>query len=233
MQLIYHYHPVTKEAIGTSVAEYDPEELRRGRKIFIVPGNSTLIPAPSAPAGSVAVFNEGTSSWDTVIDHRGKTAYCKTDGSSMKVETVGELSVDYTFQPRPSLQHYWSEENNEWVLNLSEGKVAALAALQSQTKAYIDTKMPDWRLARWKTYYAYSKRGAANLDAVELKEYNAFPDAGETHADCARYVPLALSWVVNCILSHNSVEQEILAAQTAEAFLTIVKDTSIYPVWPL
>lgn len=233
MQLIYHYHPATKEVLGTSVAEYDPEELKCGRKIFIVPGNSTLIPAPSAPAGSVSVFNETASSWDTVIDHRGKTAYSKTNGSSIVVDTVGELPAEYTFKPRPSLQHYWSEENSAWELNLREGKAAALAALQAQTRAYIDTKMPDWRLARWKTYHAYSKRGAANLDPVELKEYNAFPDAGETHADCAQYVPLAISWVVDCILAHNSVEQSIQAAQTTEALSAIVKDTSIYPAWPL
>lgn len=233
MQLIYHYHAETKEALGHSVAEYDPEELRLGREVFIVPGNSTLVPAPTAPTGHVAVFNEKTSMWDIVLDQRGETAYSKTDGAPLKIEALGELPEGYTFQPRPSLQHYWVESQGKWVLNISEGKAAVLAALRVQTKAYIDTQMPDWRLSRWKTYYAYSKRGAANLDAVELKEYNAFPDAGETHAECAQYVPIALAWVVDCILAHNDVEQAIQAAQTEEALNAIVKNASIYPEWPL
>lgn len=100
------------------------------------------------------------------------------------------------------------------------------------TKARIDRYLPDWRMARWKTYAALHEKldGGSELNARERQEYDAFLDAGETHEVCYNYVCKALGWAADMVAAHKVAESRLVSAQSVEDIIDIVPD---YPAWPL
>lgn len=171
-------------------------------------------------------------------------------------EQAAEIEKDYhnwyinphTLEPyrKPTVSdpRFVRLENDVWVEIPEEEKQAIrqqdflakkqnmLSNLQSQTYNYIASRMPDWRLNRWKSYYALSQKVANNipLTALEQAEYDSFLDPGETHADCAAYVPIGLQWVLDCIEYHKQLYLAIYNAQTQEELDAIPIE---YPIYPL
>lgn len=66
---IYHYDSITKEYLGTSIADNDP--LVEGS--WLIPANATTVPAQEQPTGFAMVWDTGT--WRRVEDHRGMPGY--------------------------------------------------------------------------------------------------------------------------------------------------------------
>ena len=84
--ILHHYHPFTKEYVGSSAARENP--LEKGK--FLYPKNSTLVDIVDIPKGSVAVF-DGTS-WDIVKDNRG-VIYYDIDGNKFIHNDLSEIPV--------------------------------------------------------------------------------------------------------------------------------------------
>lgn len=118
---------------------------------------------------------------------------------------------------------------------LEADRAARIEQFKAQVQAYIATKMPDWRLNRWKSYHQYAKRvesgSISALDAYELAEYNSFLDPGETHEQCAQYVPVALNWVVDCVVAHGAAAQAVFAATTDEELQAVQQTLPEWPLW--
>lgn len=116
--------------------------------------------------------------------------------------------------------------------SLPANKAQRLSMLSAQTYAHIASKMPDWRLNRWKSYWYLTQKVNNELILTDLEqaEYDAFPDPTETHVQCQEYVPLALQWVIDCINYHKTVGIAISQAATQEELDSI---TVSYPEFPI
>ena len=79
---IYHYHRVTKEFLGSSVARIDPKE---AEPTPLIPANATLDAPPEAGENQSAVFEDGA--WALVDDYRGQTFY-KPDGEEFIISDL-------------------------------------------------------------------------------------------------------------------------------------------------
>jgi hypothetical protein len=105
--------------------------------------------------------------------------------------------------------------------------------MQKETELLIDSKMPQWRLNRWRRYYDLTQKvlesGYNELNDIEKSEYDCFPDPGETHEICQKYVPLALQWCVDCINAHKEATINVFNATTVEGLLEASKID--YPEW--
>lgn len=112
-----------------------------------------------------------------------------------------------------------SNEYNSVVLTLDQVKSIFLSELQTKTYSIIESKMPQWRLNRWRRYYDLRNKVLSNiqLNPVEQSEYDCFPDISETHEDCDAYVGPCLIWCGSVITEHNRVVDAIKNATTVEA----------------
>ena len=108
-----------------------------------------------------------------------------------------------------------------------------ISDLCKQTEAHIDSKMPQWRLNRWRRYFdLYTKiSGGGTLNEIEQYEYDCFPDPGETHEICQAYVSLALKWCADCITAHKNALVALSQATTTTQ-IEAAKNVS-YPTWPI
>ncbi|OQW74869.1 MAG: hypothetical protein BVN35_09650 [Proteobacteria bacterium ST_bin11] len=80
---LYHFHHVTGEYLGASIA--DPDPLIPGA--FLVPAWTTPISLPTAEPNQVAVFN-GVE-WALFSDYRG-TIYFTDDGATREITDIGD-----------------------------------------------------------------------------------------------------------------------------------------------
>lgn len=70
-------------------------------------------------------------------DNRGKTAYLTTDGSEVKIDYIGELHDNHTFDPRPSPHHKWVK--GKWVLDKQSHQADYIADIKQAIQTHIDT----------------------------------------------------------------------------------------------
>ena len=82
---VYHYSPLTKEYVGSTPADPDPEEPGR----FLIPGFATTIPPKALNVGFANVFDTTSKTWLTVQDHRGETWYDIT-GKETEIAGLGD-----------------------------------------------------------------------------------------------------------------------------------------------
>ena len=104
--------------------------------------------------------------------------------------------------------------------------------VQRETFDYIEKYMPQWRMNRWRRYYDLRNKIIAEieLNTVEQAEYDCFPDANETHADCDVYVGPCLKWCSDVVVEHNRVHFGMLSSTTIEEVLSI-KNSITYPAF--
>lgn len=69
--VLYEYDPQTKEYRGEARPDIDVAALGRDVLVFIPPAFTTDVKPPTAPAGSVAAWDQGK--WTLVADYRGET----------------------------------------------------------------------------------------------------------------------------------------------------------------
>lgn len=131
------------------------------------------------------------------------------------------------------------QEGNDIVVDIDKSEIVSptfpskslrIANLVKKTEAFIEFRLPQWRLNRWRAYYDLSKK-SESLDTLEQVEYDSFPDASETHEICQQYVAIGLSWCINCILAHKAA---ILAVQQATTIDELVAaEVIVYPTWTI
>jgi len=81
--IVFQFHSVTGELIGTSYADTDPMEPER----WVVPASATLTAPPEPATGFARVF--ANQAWQQVEDHRGET-WWKGDGEAVIISFLGD-----------------------------------------------------------------------------------------------------------------------------------------------
>ena len=85
--IIYNYDLITKEYIGESQADLDPEETKRqGKEVYLIPACATTVKPPKPRTNETVIYNDG---WQIVPDFRGK--YIVND--DMNPEIVKEIGA--------------------------------------------------------------------------------------------------------------------------------------------
>lgn len=87
--IIYNYNPITREYIGESFAELDPEETKIQKKdVYLIPANATPIKPPKKKQDTCILWDG--DNWLIVDDYREN--YCKVDYNLnvYDITTVGD-----------------------------------------------------------------------------------------------------------------------------------------------
>lgn len=92
MTSIYNFHPVTRELLGTGIADESPLE----PGVPLVPANATTLKPPPIGDRQVAIFQGGA--WAATADYRGVTYWL--DGVPVLIEEIG-ISPPAESTPEP------------------------------------------------------------------------------------------------------------------------------------
>lgn len=91
---VYHYDRDTKEYLGSSLVEGDPEESKiRGELVPLVPANATLIQPPEYEENEVVVFNGEV--WEIKPDYRKNFYKVNENFEVEEITTIGEQEGYY------------------------------------------------------------------------------------------------------------------------------------------
>lgn len=124
--IIYKYNEFTGEYEGKKEAYTDPLESKlQKRDVFIVPVGWTSIPPIEVTKEGYAVsYNREKREWEEKIDHRGKKVYDKKTGEEFIVDTIGELSSDFSFEKPVKIKELREEKikkvKEEFIKQLNE-----------------------------------------------------------------------------------------------------------------
>lgn len=87
--IIYNYHPITREYIGYSQAELDPEETAiQGKEIYLIPANATTAIPPKQKKDTCILWTG--DSWLVVDDYRENYYKVDSDLNVLDITTVGD-----------------------------------------------------------------------------------------------------------------------------------------------
>lgn len=90
--IIYNYDPITKEYIGESQADLDPEETKQqGKEVYLIPACATDVKPPKPRTNETVIYNDG---WQIIPDFRGKYIVNK-DMNPEIVEEIGAIPEGY------------------------------------------------------------------------------------------------------------------------------------------
>ena len=117
---IYNYDRVTKEYIGETLAEKDPEKsLKLDKFVPLIPACATLEKPLEAKEGYAVVFNNG---WEYVADNRQRYAI-NADLDYKKIDYLGELEEGYVLATEKQIEiisekpNFYLFENGKLVEN--------------------------------------------------------------------------------------------------------------------
>jgi hypothetical protein len=122
---VYNYDANSGEFTGAT-DEYLPQGVG-------VPANACSIAPPSAGAGSVAVFSNG--SWQAVADRRGETVYSTADGTAQLITEPGDYPAGTT--PIAPGTDFDKWDGDQWVTDSNAQRAAAVQAAESDKAARI------------------------------------------------------------------------------------------------
>lgn len=145
---------------------------------YLIPAGCIDVPPPTVPEGRAARWNgEG---WDFIKDRRGQTAYRKTDGTPVVIDTVGEISDDLTLTAPPSEYSDW--DGKKWVENqdkkaqIESAKIATykalmLAGISHNAQAIVAEKsgmdnLPAFEVQSWPIQAAEARAWSADKNAA-------------------------------------------------------------------
>lgn len=144
---------------------------------YLIPAGCIDTDPPQISAGKAARWNgEG---WDVIEDHRGKTAYRKTDRTAVIIDQVGSLSDDLTFLKPSSGFDEWDSE--KWIENqakkaeaeetkLATAKSIALSRLNQQAQAIVNEQsgmddLPAFEVQSWPVQASEARAWSENNSA--------------------------------------------------------------------
>lgn len=94
---IYNYHPVTKELLGTGIADRSPLD---EEEVYLIPANATSVEPPENVEGKALVFDNGE--WKHV-DVKA-VAEIDIDNTSPSTETAYQRMVNEMFDMAKEIQ---------------------------------------------------------------------------------------------------------------------------------
>ena len=83
---------------------------------YLLPAGCIDAEPPETRAGFAARWLPERAEWQYLPDHRGKTAYQSSDGTTVVIEQVGELPAGLTLLPRENEYQTWDDKAKAWVL---------------------------------------------------------------------------------------------------------------------
>lgn len=207
---IYVAHPVTREYIGASSADPDPQE----DGAWLIPAHAYPDAPPAVPAGQAAQRSADGSAWELVADHRG-TVYSTATGEPQQHGELGELPADLTSEPRPSANHLWT--GSAWALDAAL-QAANLVDLQASLCAQIDAA-------------ADAARRAVAGDPLRAVEYDRARIEAQAFAD-ARYpadaVPRTVAaWAINGRTAQQAADSILAEAAAYTEALYVIRETRL------
>lgn len=119
--LVYNYNPITKEYIGYSSAELDPEETKiQGKDVYLVPANATFKEPPNVKKNQIQVFR---NDWYIEPDFRGQ--YMVDDEMQpAEVKDIGDLPLGYALITEEQIEllnekgtNYFIIQNGKLIVN--------------------------------------------------------------------------------------------------------------------
>jgi len=132
---IYHFDQVTKEHIGSEIADRDPID----GKVLLPACTTPIAPPTTIAAGKVAVFNEATSKWSQQEDNRGKVYDTSTGMESVHRE-LGALPAKLTSQA-PTANSSWDAAaaagKGAWVFDTVKAAADQIAVINAACAAAI------------------------------------------------------------------------------------------------
>lgn len=163
------------------------------------------------------------------------SGYCDlSQNPEYNPSTMYIIENEYMFMHKhnDTLGYYsYTPSAGDFTFNETPLKTRVLAEMATETFDYVEAKMPQWRLNRWRRYYDICQKIAVSASVTELdqEEYDTFPDPGETQEQCQTYVSLALQWCLDCIAAYKLAVVAVSQATTPEeiAVARIVN----YPPW--
>lgn len=92
--LIYNYDSITKEYLGHSNADLDPEETKQqGRNVYLIPANATTIEPPINKVDYARLFIN--NAWEYEHDYRANYYMVDSNLDVLDITEIGELSDGY------------------------------------------------------------------------------------------------------------------------------------------
>ena len=119
--LIYNYDTITKEYIGYSSAELDPEETKvQGKDVYLIPANATLKEPPNVKKNQIQVFR---NDWYIESDFRGQ--YMVDDEMQpIEIKEIGDLPLGYALITEEQIEllnekgtNYFIIQNGKLIVN--------------------------------------------------------------------------------------------------------------------
>ena len=124
--LIYNYHPITKEYLGSSKANSDPLETAKQKKeIFLLPANATFEPSLETGKNEKTIFDNG---WKVVSDFRGKKYYLET-GEEITITELGVTVPEGALLEAPAPPEPTEEELYEAAIKAKEAEILRRQAI--------------------------------------------------------------------------------------------------------
>ena len=116
--LIYNYDKKTKEYIGYSNAELDPEETNiQGKDVYLVPANATLKEPPNVKQNQIQVFR---NDWYIEPDYRGQ--YMVDDEMQpTEIKDIGDLPLGYVLITEEQIELLNEKGTNYFIIQ--DGKL--------------------------------------------------------------------------------------------------------------
>lgn len=131
MNKIYHYHPETREFLGSSDAQFDPIE-----KKPLIPAYATTSEPPAKNSNEAVIFIDGV--WKITPDYRG-ISYYLSDGTQHTVKEIGETVPANALEKEPPPS--FDEEVQQAIRDIQAFAIGARA----KTTAYAD----QYKLSGW------------------------------------------------------------------------------------
>lgn len=210
---------------------------------YIIPGGCIDTNPPELTEGHAARWNgEG---WDFLVDHRGKIAYRKTDGTAVTISQVGSLSDDLTMIAPPS--EYCSWDGEKWIENqakkaeaeetkLATAKVIALSRLNQRAQAIVNEQsgmddLPAFEVQSWPVQASEARAWSEN-NSVPTPVLDQIAQARGINPDKLKAAALKKTLAYESLCGNvagkrQAIEKQIEAAKTLDELNTIDTEISL------
>lgn len=166
MQLVYNYHPVTKEFTSAEVADQCPI---KGEGHYLVADYATLKEVPLVGKNEIAVFNG--ERWETKLDFRGMLLFSTLNGVPVSITEIGKTPDDIgaTEKGMPSQAYTW--KNGEWVFDKEKD-----AAILERAKAISMEKINKFHSTSLQSFVGNPTDEEKSTWALKVEIANSSPD---------------------------------------------------------
>ncbi len=173
--------------------------------------------------------------WEYIADHRDETVYSTTDGSTVKVQEIGNYPANTTTDPRPSEYHTWWQ--GKWHLSkdaqakqLQDTREQLLIVAAQQAQAIIDgvvkaNTIPDFERQSWAIQAAeanaWAKDKSTPTPTLEKIALSRDVNLDELRQRALRKSLIYQALVASISGQRQKIEDEIMAANSMKVLANI------------